>query len=246
MATVFDGKTKVGRAVPDPGTDDMLPSSGSLVFAAIATPAALAGTVGADAKLVHGDRWQQISGTITEFVSGSVLTNITQDHTLNVTGNRTKQITGNHTENIVGNQNLTVVGPHNALYVSPKNDVHASPHNRVNSSAENQSEPSDKVQILGTDFDKKDSDFSLTMNSFEIKVLSNEFTAFKNEASGLANGITALVLDAVLGISIEPKITEVELEPLHTFLKAAEAKAGGGSVAAMPRVATPPNPPANA
>lgn len=246
MAAVFDGETKTKRAVADPGTDDALPSSGSLAFPAITTAAALAGTIGNDAKLVHGDRWQQVGGSITEFVTGNVKTNITQDHTLNVNGNRTKQITGNHTENIVGNQNLTVIGPHNALYVSPKNDIHAAPHNRVNSSPENQQEPAQKIHILGTEFEKKDSDFTLTMNGFDIKVMSNEFTAFKNEATGLANGMTGIVLDAVLGISVEPKITEVELEPLHTFLKGAEAKAGGGSVAAMPRVATPPNPPANA
>ena len=246
MGAVFDGKTKIGRAVADPTTDCMLPNPGSLMFPAISTPVALTGTVGSDSKLVHGDRWQQIDGSVSEFVTGNVLTNILQDHNLNVTGNRTKQITGNHTENIVGNQNLTVVGPHNALYVSPKNDVHASPHNRVNSSPENQQEPAPKVHILGIEFEQKSSETTLTTQSLGITGLSVEITGFKNEATGLANGLKAIVLDSVLGISIEPKITVIELEPLHTFLKGAEAKAGGGSVAVMPRVATPPNIPANA
>jgi hypothetical protein len=243
---VFSKSTKVNRTVADPGTDDTLPPSGALSWGAITAASGVAGTTGADVKLIHGDLWERISGSVSEFISGSVLTNIIRDHTLNVTGNRMKQITGNHTENIVGNQNLTVIGPHNALYVSPKNDVHASPHNRVNSSPENQQEPSQKIHILGVEFEKKESETTVVMNSFEIKVLSNEITAFKNEATGLANGASVIVLDAVLGISIEPKISEVNLEALHTFLKGAEAKAGGGSVAAMPRVATPPNPPANA
>ncbi len=58
---VFAASTKITRAVADPGTDDTLPSPGALSWGGITGVSALAGTTGADAKLVTGDRWQQVS-----------------------------------------------------------------------------------------------------------------------------------------------------------------------------------------
>jgi hypothetical protein len=62
MGAVFGGSTKISRAVADPGTDKTLPSSGSLSWGGITGASAVAGTTGADCKLVNGDRWQQVNG----------------------------------------------------------------------------------------------------------------------------------------------------------------------------------------
>src|SRR5271169_1349502 len=111
MGAVFDGKTKVGRAVADPGTDDMLPNPGSMALGAIATPVSLSGTVGAHCMLVHGDRWQQITGNFTESVGSDVLSTVTGSQTHTVSGNQTATVSGNHTETIMGNTLQTMIGP---------------------------------------------------------------------------------------------------------------------------------------
>jgi Gp5 C-terminal repeat (3 copies) len=145
---VFSAQTKVGRAVADPKSDRVLPPSGALTFSAIATPAALAGTVGVDCKLVHGDRWQQITGSVTEFVSGSVLTNILQNHTLNVTGNRTKQVTGNHTETICGVCNESMLGPHMQTNVGPRNNTLVAPRTESHSATSQHTQPANFIRVI--------------------------------------------------------------------------------------------------
>lgn len=132
---VFGKSTKVSRAVADPGTDDTLPSSGALLWGGITAASGVAGTTGADAKLVKGDRWQQVVGSMTENFTGNVTSNITQNQTLMVTGDRTKQVAGNHVETVVGNRTDSTIGPHtevnvsarNNTYVSPKVELHSSP-----------------------------------------------------------------------------------------------------------------------
>jgi hypothetical protein len=50
-------------------------------------------------------------------------------------------------------------------------------------------------------------------------------------------------LAAILGISVEPKVSEVELEALHVFLKGGEAKIAAGTVAVSPSVNAVPHVP---
>jgi hypothetical protein len=241
--SVFDRSTKTRRLVADPGTDHAVPSQAALIWGAITSPVALGPTVGVDAALVHGDQWQQVNGSMTENFTQNVTTAILQDHKHNITGNRTTQIAGNHTETVAGNLNSTIIGTTNALYLSPKNDVHASPNNRVNSASENQQEPSDKTQILGVSFEHKKSETVITDTSLGLNWLAEEFTLVKAEGTALNVEGKLLDLAAVYGISVEPKMTEVELEPLHTFLKGAEAKVAAGAVAAVPAVNAVPHPP---
>jgi hypothetical protein len=60
-------------------------------------------TNGLDCKLIHGDRWQEILGSMTEHFTGTVTTNIDTDDHLKVGGVRTVDITGNFTENYFSN-----------------------------------------------------------------------------------------------------------------------------------------------
>jgi len=98
------------------------------------------------------------------------------------------------------------------------------------------------MHILGVEFEKKDEEFTYTTNSFEITAIANEINyIFKNEATTLNNEVKVIDYATVLGISIEPKISEVHLEPLHTFLEGAHAGAGGGKATAEAGVGVPPN-----
>jgi hypothetical protein len=128
MAAAFDGQTKVGRAVADPRTDRMLPNPGLLMFPAIATPVALSGTIGADCKLVHGDRWQKIDGSFTEIVDADLKTTITGNQTHAVTGNQTVTVTQNHNETIVGNCLQTVIGPQIMTNMNVRNETRMVTH----------------------------------------------------------------------------------------------------------------------
>ncbi|MGA2137031.1 MAG: hypothetical protein ABSH50_32465 [Bryobacteraceae bacterium] len=92
MSSVFDASTKIPRRVKDPITDDTLPPSGSLNWKQITSDSALSGTTGADCMLVTGDRWQQMTGSLTE--------NYSQDKTITVQGK--------HTETITGDRSVTV------------------------------------------------------------------------------------------------------------------------------------------
>lgn len=89
---VFDSEVKTKRRVQDPITDDTLPPIGGLKWPRIASDSALSGTIGVDCKEVHGNRWQQVEGDLTE----------------SYTGNKKIDVKGKHTETIMGDRSLTV------------------------------------------------------------------------------------------------------------------------------------------
>ena len=98
------------------------------------------------------------------------------------------------------------------------------------------------MHILGVEFEKKDQDFAYTFNSFEIHGMSNEINyIFSNGVTVLNNELKLVDYATVLGVSIEPKVSEVNLEPLHTFLKGAEAGAEGAKATVGVGVGVPPN-----
>jgi hypothetical protein len=127
MAAVFGGSTKISRAVPDPGTDKSLPSSGSLSWGGITGASAVAGTTGADCKLVNGDRWQQVNGNHTENVSTNVLTTIQGNVTRSVLGNEDFTTAGDVTRTIVGMLNETLVAGQSTSCVGPFNRTDVAP-----------------------------------------------------------------------------------------------------------------------
>jgi hypothetical protein len=230
VGTVFDGKTKVGRAVADPKTDRSLPQGYSLSLSQITTKTALGGTVGARCTLVHGDQYDFISATVNVEVIGDLFTNISGNETHSVLHNRTETITQNNTLSVGGNQNWTITGQYMSLFVGPKTDVHVSPLSLLHSATQCTSEPQPKMHILGVEFEKKDSEFTFCTNSFDINVIANEINlAFKNELTTLNNEVK-VILDfaTVLGVSIEPKVAEVELKALKTFLGGGEAEVAAG------------------
>ncbi|HUA83758.1 MAG TPA: hypothetical protein VMB85_07855 [Bryobacteraceae bacterium] len=118
---VFNNSVKIGVRVEDPGTDKKLPPSGALSYPSITAPSALAGTTGIDCKLVHGDRWQQILGNMTENYTDNVNTTVGQNWTIQVNGimNLTVMLGYNETE----------WGPVNRTYQQVVNDTFNSDHN---------------------------------------------------------------------------------------------------------------------
>src|SRR5947209_5849363 len=79
MPAVFDKTTKVGRRVPDPMTDKILCPVGTLSFPVINTTIALGIAIGVDVKIIHGDYFEQINGSVTINITGNLNTTIFQN-----------------------------------------------------------------------------------------------------------------------------------------------------------------------
>lgn len=86
--------------------DNKLPDSGALTWKHVNTPSDLAGTTGIDCKLVHGDRWQEIAGAMTEHFTGDVTSNVDGNVGHTVGMNETRNIALELTETVQGEATL--------------------------------------------------------------------------------------------------------------------------------------------
>lgn len=238
---VFDQSTKVGRKVKDPTTDKTLPSEKSLSYGAMTSTTGLAGATGIDCKLVHGDRFQAIDAKMTETIGASESTSIGTTETHNVGTTRTTTIGANDVITIGANKQVTVTGSHNLLQVGARNEVCVSPVNRVNSSPDSQGEPTNKMRIFGIDFEVKNSEQTITGQKAEVVGQAIGATLWNTEVKVINVEMKVVDFATVLGIAIEPKVSEVELEALHTFLKGAEGTVAGGHAAVAPSVNAVPH-----
>jgi len=118
---VFDDSIKTPLRVTDPGTDKAMPDAGSLSYGSMTGSTALAGTTGIDCKLVHGDRWQEIQGSMTEHWTGYVNTTIDQNWTI--------QVNGIMNLTVVKGYNEEQQGPVNKHFVQVVTEIYDSDHN---------------------------------------------------------------------------------------------------------------------
>jgi hypothetical protein len=237
MAAVFDGKTKIGRAVADPNTDHMLPNPHSLALGAINTPVALSGMVGADCKLVHGDRWEQLDGSLMEITNVNVTTTAMGNEIREIMGNQTLTTNGNVTETIMGNMNHTVIGPELHTNVGTQNHTRLAPRIEAYAGDDNVEEPGVHCHQIETWLHNHNLAGEAVVMTVGMAI--NSVDAALNSVDVKGNDISVVSI-----MSIEPKVSEVNLKPLHTFLEGADAGAKAGAVTAGPGVGEPPNLPA--
>lgn len=220
MAAVFDGKTKIGRAVAETGTDDILPPPGSLMFGAITTPAALAGTIGTEAKLVHGAVWREVMDLETENLHADVLTMILGNETHTVAKNQTLSVTQTVNETITQNYNFTVIGAQNNVRVGPQNSTFAAPDGEQKDADAFESKLTNMEHIAlfefaaNTGLKTEISNISLGLGntSFEVGVLKGEALIFKSASEAI----------------------EEKMQGLANRLAGVQAKAGGAMAKAQP------------
>jgi len=176
---VFGKSTKVSRAVTDPGTDDSLPSPGALSWGGITAASGVAGTTGADAKLVKGDRWQQIVGSHTENMTGNVRTTILGGHNRSVNGNQTLHTTGNVTRNIVGNLATTITSAELRTNIGVQNLCHMAPKIRNHAGEELTSEVGSFFRSVQNLFEAHQSKLEGTLAKVVFSATSMEFAGLK-------------------------------------------------------------------
>ena len=97
------------------------------------------------------------------------------------------------------------------------------------------------MHILGIEFEHKAQETTITDVALGLGGLGVEFNGWKNEGTFLNAEMKVFDLAGVLGIAVEPKVSEVELKPLHVFLEGGEAKVAGGTAAVSPSVNAVPH-----
>jgi hypothetical protein len=145
---VFDAATQVGRFVSDPGTDKRLPPGGSLSYGSITSPSALAGTLGIDVALVHGDQWDQVEGNRTCNILMNHICTVFQDEVYKVLIDRRTTIAGNYYKTVIGNYNQTIIGIHNVTNISNRNNTYVSPKIEVHTAPKQSQEPTGWWQYI--------------------------------------------------------------------------------------------------
>jgi hypothetical protein len=233
---VFDARTKTVRAVSDPGTDDTLPPPGALSWGSITSASGLGGTTGADAKLVHGDRWQQVTGKQVENILVDFNTTIGGNQNHQVTGNQTLATTGNVTRDVVGNLSTTVIGAELRSNIGVQNHTHAAPRTNVHSGEKMTEESGSflrsiselvefqmlrkevsmvKIEaVLAAHFSADTYKLEVVNTETKAEIIKGRFCGFTNEAHGFRNFISALRCEMngtatylrALKASMEPRV----------------------------------------
>jgi hypothetical protein len=208
----FNGQITTPLAVPDPGTDHLLPSPGALSYGAITSPSAVAGTNGAHATLINGNNDCQ--------TNGNESTRITQNRSHTIGGNQDKKICGNKTENVIqnflqttmGNLHRTVIGAALDTYVGEhtvehKSDQHLSEiaafYHKVKDYAENHTWHMDDYinyqlhaatvqNFIGWNLDVKGLQNALIGYCGEAHLIKNKADGLENDVKEMQNKITAL------------------------------------------------------
>lgn len=186
---VFDGKVQVPLAVPDPKTDAKLPPPGALQYGAITTAAALAGTTGVHAALIHGNKWQQLNGSHTE--------NVSVNHQLKITGNRKETVAGNHRHTIVGTTVSTHHGVHHHQNTSARNDLFLQHRTEQHAEKEFEQQTTQRMEHLADEVKE-------IQNEKHIKGFEWSIIALKTEATGTGFE-TKVTSTSVIGIVAEAK-----------------------------------------
>ncbi len=222
--SVFDGSIKTARAVPDPGTDHQLPSSGCLSYGSIKSTSALAGTSGVNVALVTGNSDYQLIGNLLEHVSMNM--------TLQVDGNLKGTVAGNSVTTVVGTTSDTRIGNHQHVNVAPRTDIFNHTRTELHSQPEQVKQPTERCECTSSDSTENQKVFefkyvsveligllSLGMNpslsldiknrDFGINFLSSEANVFKQEYKAFHNDLAALKAD-IKGGKVKAALTHAK------------------------------------
>jgi len=110
MPSVFNKKTVISRAVPQPATDYQVPPVGDLSLSTIKTTTALANNTGVDCKFIHGERYEFVDGQQCTYISGDLDETVNGDWNLTVNGATTLVFVGAYTMTCNSTSTTTVVG----------------------------------------------------------------------------------------------------------------------------------------
>jgi hypothetical protein len=217
--SVFDGSVKTGRRVKDPGTDKTLSSPGALSWGGITGATALAGTTGVDAKLVTGDRWQQISGTQTENIATDLKTTVTGNQTHTVQGNQTISVSQDHKETVGGICNQTVVGAQIMTNYDVRTETRMITHTQTHGDLNWVQDPDGQMHIGNTNMGIWNFLFEFEVMHLEFADVHLEFKGAHPYFSGVDTNVSAFRLQNT-ELNAKVEVANVELKMFQAVVGA--------------------------
>jgi len=239
---VFGKSTKVSRAVADPGTDDTLPSSGALSWGGITAASGVAGTTGADAKLIRGDRWQQIEGSHTENIAADLKTTVTGSQTHTIQGNQTVNVSQDHKETIAGTCLQTIVGAQIMTNFDVRTETRMLSHAQTHGDFNWKQDPSGEMHYGDTNFgmwtwlfELEDFHIEAALNHLEFKGSHPYFSGVDTSVSAFRFQNTELNAKAEVA-TVDLTMFQSVVGALASRLRALEADAAAAKANAGVRV----------
>ena len=228
----FGGEPKTVNGAFSPATDNKTPAFGSLPAGSMTSLTGLAGTTGTDAKLIHGDRWQQIDGNLTENIKDDLKTHVLADEIWTVDGDYTMKVVGDTKDTRQGETKEYYIAESRFEYTTEHTDLHHDQDHTINLTH--------TYDILHTEIEVKSVDIALKGMVFEGKGTVVDATIAKAEA--WAVGAEAWGVGVAAGhfknelvtLDVQEKASKLEMHGVRGRLDALESQAGAARTVIMP------------
>jgi hypothetical protein len=221
----FGGSPLTPNQAFDPSKDHTTPNLRGLNPNGMSSAGALSGTTGIDCKLIHGDRWQEIQGKLTENIKNDLTTHILEKQKWTVDEDLNFTVTGETTENFVGEAKQYFHSGSRFEYFGEHTDLHHDHDHQIN--------PTHTFDILDTEGEYKNVEIAVTASAFEAIGTSVEATVAKAEAWGAGAeawgaqvGAGAFHNEAV-ALDVGEHEADHKMDLVKGRLDALEAEAGG-------------------
>lgn len=230
--SAFDETVKTLTRTNAAATDKDLPDLGSLDPNNMTSTAAMGGTTGVDSKLIHGDRWQEIKGNLTENIAEDLKTTVDKDETWTVKQDIHNTIEGKTYNLYRGEAFLWFHSDSLFDYTLEHTDMHHAHENLIN--------PTHTFNILNTEGEYKNVDLAVKSVAIDVEGLATCVTVAKAEAWGA--GAEAWGAQVAAGgfrneacaLDVKEKESKEELKGIHAELTALNAQVGGPRTLIMP------------
>jgi hypothetical protein len=212
--------------------DQAAPALKSLSLGGMISTGGLAGTTATDAKLIHGDRWQQIDGKQTETIDKDLITHIKENETWTVDEDLNLTITGKTTDNRIEDVKEYFHAESRFEYIGEHTDQHHEQDHQLN--------PTVTFDILHTEGEYKNIDLAIKALVFEAKGAVIDVTVGKAEAWaagaeawGASVGAGGFHNEAV-ALDVGEKVAEQELHGIKSQIHALNSQVAAARTIIMP------------
>jgi len=192
----------------------------------------LSGTTGVDAKLIHGDRWQQIDGKQTETINEDLITHIKATETWTVDEDLNLTIKGKTTDNRIEDVKEYFHAESRFEYIGEHTDQHHEKDHQLN--------PTVTFDILDTEGEYKNIDLGIKALVLEAKGAVIDVTVGKAEAWaagaeawGASVGAGGFHNEAV-ALDVGEKAAEHEMHLLKSQVHALNSQVAAARTIIMP------------
>jgi len=230
--STFDETVKTATRTNASASDKDLPDLGSLDPNNMTSAAGLGGTTGVDSKLIHGDRWQEIKGNLTENIAKNLKTNIDKIQRWTVHEDSHYTIDGK-TYNLYREEAFQWFHSDSLFdYLGEHTDHHHAHDHLIN--------PTHTFNILNIEGDYKNVDLALKSMAIDVKGISTEASVTKAEVWGagaeawFATVAAGFFKNEACHIDVQEKELDAKIDGMKPRLVALDVQVGGPRTLIMP------------